>query len=342
MAKKRKRVFYELADRRSGILELTPESLAVVCERYTCPHHMLSDGDPEKSQIPLGSLSSHWNRYPEPINIAVVKVAKCYVDCVIGLDTTLLEHSLVEVLRPHFKDVYIGRVMVASETGGLEQSPMMTIAATLANKIQSDRSRYSRHFYKECCGLCTNTVGWATGAIVERTLDDRQVYVNQDGNVLVDGELAARLGLKERFPKLWLRKVDVIPEPLDAETLPGDPGWSGVIQRKYPAMLNVFASIPYAFQMPAGEERSIYSEVLVNLNRELDAIGAERAFQDGGSHGSCLYHARGFDIPSLKEAAVRAVSSSFRDRVDFTIGVDLSVDHGKNPFERVHLPIIKS
>lgn len=43
----------------------------------------------------------------------------------------------------------------------------------------------------------------------------------------VEEGLVAKLKLPERFKDLKLKRVRVVPEPLDGDVLPGDPGWTG-------------------------------------------------------------------------------------------------------------------
>jgi len=84
------------------------------------------------------------------------------------------------------------------------------------------------------CGRIKNMMAWARGAIVEISLDHRRVYQDLSGWVYIDPILAKDLDLKSRFPDLKLIRYDVIPEPLDGDVLPGDPGWDGVFRPNPP------------------------------------------------------------------------------------------------------------
>lgn len=334
----KKRCFYSLNDRRLKILDLTPESLAVVSERYACPNHMLWDStNPHSPAYPLGYLSPRWNRSPEPINIAVQQVAKCDVSGVAGLCVSLIDKKLADALGPYCRDIYIGSVTRPGASGRLEPTRFVTMAAPLEKKIQSDRGKHCQHVYHPCCGVSVNTIGWAKGAIVERTLDDRLVYVDQDGRVLVADELVEKLDLKHRFPKLWLQRIDVVLEPLDKETLPGDPGWDGVLRRTYSASLGV-SVYTRGLGRRASDEQAIYGEFLRRLNGELEEIGAERASRDRGSHGSCFFYARGKDVVSLKQAVLRSLngwrvgarfSVSLHDFESGNLVEDFKIDGGR-------------
>ena len=67
---------------------------------------------------------------------------------------------------------------------------------------------------------------------MKRYLDDRLVYLDGHGALYVDDALAKSLRLRERFPDLRLYRFDVIPEPLDGDVMPGDPGWDGVFREQ--------------------------------------------------------------------------------------------------------------
>jgi hypothetical protein len=326
--RKRKRCFYELNDRRAVVPPLTLESLAVVCARYTCPNHMLWDStNPGRPAWPVGHLSPQWNRNPEPIDIAVQWIAETYIDCPDGINVSMIDRDVFDAIQPYCRDIYVGRVASHGKLGDLQP--------TLSKKVQSDRGRHCLHLHHECCGVFTNQIGWAKGAIVERTLDDRLVYLNQDGNILVADELAERLELKGRFPKLGLQRVDVVSEPLDGETIPGDPGWDGVLRRKYSASLGVLVNIPHS-SIRGPWEQKVYGEFAWRLNRELAAISAEKAFRERGGHGSCRFYARGMNTASLKAAALRALSG-WRVAAHFSISLH-DLDRGYEMVEEFCIP----
>ena len=69
--------------------------------------------------------------------------------------------------------------------------------------------------------------------ILERDLDARWLYLDAYGSLFADARLIAEENIKERFPnpKLRMYPVPVVPEPLDGEVLPGDPGWDGVFKK---------------------------------------------------------------------------------------------------------------
>jgi hypothetical protein len=210
------RCFYALNDRRLRILDLTPASLAVVKERYSC-----SD---------CWHLSRQWHQRPEPINLVVHNISTAWVESISDLAVIALDATLVDTLYPFCRNLIFGTVYVDDDISRPTKTRFVTVAAAAQDRIQSDRGRYCRHYRYECCGVFVNTIGWASGAIVQRTLDDRLVYVDQDGMVLVADLLVRELELRKRFPRLWLYRVDVVPEPLDGEVLPGDPGWDGTFR----------------------------------------------------------------------------------------------------------------
>lgn len=222
------RCFYHLKDRRTQVLDLTPVSLAVVNERYRCTGHLCP------------YLSPRWHEHPEGIDVVVEKYdSRAWVETIARFSLRALDVYLSDVLAPYCRDIFFGKVYVDAGTDTTETTRFVTVAAPASRRIQSDRGRYCRHMpvQFECCGVFTSNIGWASGAIVERTLDDRLVYVDQDGHVLVADELVEKLELRKRFPQLWLYRVDVVPEPLDSEVLPGDRGWDGVFRPAEPPVL---------------------------------------------------------------------------------------------------------
>lgn len=214
---RRKRSFFYVNDRRAEIVDLTPRSDEVVRRKYQCPGRACP------------GVSLEWSKNPQPIDIEVEREpGASQSDAVSGFSLTLLDAAVVDVLAPYCRHIYFGSVTTAGPSGQPVPTRFVTVAAPKQHRIQSTRGRFCRHFITDCCGVAFNEIGWASEPIVERTLDDRLVYIDQSGWVLVADELVERLELKRRFPKLWLYRVDVVTEPLDGEVLPGDPGYKGV------------------------------------------------------------------------------------------------------------------
>lgn len=214
----KKRFFHLLHDRRADIPDLTPESELVLNEKYRCSGKLCL------------YLSNWWHTHPEPIDLSIEWCPKSWSDRPGNLGLRMLNHSIVELLSPYCEGMHFGTVLGRDTKGGLQKTPFVTVAAPRTARIQSHRGRHCRHSHHSCCNVFINKIGWASEAIVERSLDDRLVYMDEQGDVLVDSELAERLELKTRFPKLWLYKVAVVPEPLDGEVLPCDPGWDGTFR----------------------------------------------------------------------------------------------------------------
>jgi hypothetical protein len=212
-----KRYFYHMNDRRDGVFKLTPDSRARLRNQYECPGHSPDYACP--------FLSLRWSEHPEPIDVVVKETVPNFVSMFDDgpVDLTVLDKAVLEALAPHCRDMYVGKVLLDTGTGDFQPTGFVTVAAPKHQRIQSDRGRHCRHKHWGCCGVFSNQIGWASGAIVERTLNSRQVYVDQQGWLLVSDELATQLELRSRFPKLWLYRIEVVPEPLDGEILPGDP-----------------------------------------------------------------------------------------------------------------------
>jgi hypothetical protein len=307
-----KRCFYRLNDRRDGIFKLTPASRAEVMAHHQCPG---------TKDWACPYLSPHWHEQPAPIHVIVNSLPSKLVSMTdVIIDLTILHKDVLEVLAQHCQGICCGNVILDSKTTEPQTTHFVTVAMPKRYRIQSDRGRNCRHKYFACCGVFSNHIGWAKGAIVERTLDDRQVYVDQDGWILVADKLVEDLALKERFPSLWLEPIPVVPEPLDGESLPGDPDWDGVLRRKYPAYLGIVVSVPYPPpHIPDRQrEREIFNEFKQRLDKELAALGAEEASRDKGAPGSCGFDARGRTTASLKEAVLHALEG-WRVRATFSV-----------------------
>ncbi len=215
--------YYELDDRRAIIPSLVPSSLRETQEKHLCP----GSGCLE--------LGQHWHLRPTPISITIEKESKAaWVDLLGDINVSLLHKRVYEAIRPYCTDVVVGTVHLKENT---VSSSFVTITASNASRVRSDRGRHCRHFQYDCCKIWRNEIGWASGAIVERELGGRLVCIAHNGNVLVESSLAKRLELSKRFPRLWLYRIDVVEKPLDGEVLPGDPEWDGVFRPAPPPEL---------------------------------------------------------------------------------------------------------
>lgn len=215
--------YYELDDRRALIPSLVSSSLREAQERYLCP----GSGCVE--------LGQHWHLAPSPVNITIEIESPCaWVDTVSDINIDLLHKDLFETIRPYCTDLVVGTVSLT--TSGCPSS-YVSVTATNANRVRSDRGRHCRHAQFPCCKVWRNEIGWASGAIVERELGGRGVCIGHNGNVLIESSLAKQLELSKLFPRLWLYRIDVVEKPLDGEVLPGDPEWDGVFRPAPPPEL---------------------------------------------------------------------------------------------------------
>lgn len=101
--------------------------------------------------------------------------------------------------------------------------------STHEDELEVQRGYYSRHSPCLVCGRLRPANGWAHPVILERYLDNRWAYLYDDP--YVDERLIETESLRERFPTLRFYPVPVVPEPLDGQTLPGDPGWTGAFKK---------------------------------------------------------------------------------------------------------------
>lgn len=207
---------YELYSKRDCVVNITEASSldvkAVGCAQCEVPNYK-------------------WDRHPSPIDISVTSNP---VGCTatVAYGPKISASRLVQMLRPFMAEVQVGKVYVESTPKSRVLSDYVTCIVTRKNRLEAFRGRYCRHGQCKMCGLFINKVGWASGAIVARYLDDRRVYTDDSDNMYIDPLLADELHLSDHFPDLRFYRVDIIPEPLDGDILPGDPGWNGTFMER--------------------------------------------------------------------------------------------------------------
>lgn len=177
-----------------------------------------------------------WMAKPTPIDVEVYRRPKGCCD-VADANPRLLCRSLYELLRPHLRNILVGKCFVANPSTPVQDSGYVTICSPPIRCIEAHRGLNCRHVQCSDCGRFFNRVGWADGGIVRSELDDRRVYQSHEGRVFVDDALVEELSLREKFPDLRLYRYDILDKPLDGDTLRGDPGWTGVfVERPSPPL----------------------------------------------------------------------------------------------------------
>jgi hypothetical protein len=135
--------------------------------------------------------------------------------------------DLLDLLSPYHVDGIRGDCFVGEPDASLPISSHETCYVTRDRELLVSRGKNCRHRQCRYCKRFLNRIGWAKDAVVDRYLDDRLVYQDDTGWMYVEEGLVAKLKLPERFKDLKLKRVRVVPEPLDGDVLPGDPGWTG-------------------------------------------------------------------------------------------------------------------
>lgn len=142
----------------------------------------------------------------------------------------VVDPELVDAILPYGRGIITGTVRLARDPG--LPIDLVTVYGQREHWLQADRGRYSRHNQCHVCGRVRSRNGWAHPVIVERYLDDRWLYLDSSDELFVDLRLVEKEHLRKRFPKLRFYPVPVVPEPLDGEVLPGDPGWTGTLVKQ--------------------------------------------------------------------------------------------------------------
>lgn len=212
----RRRTMFELYSRRDVVVDRTPASQAEY-RAISCTHCM--------------HPGPGWSRSPHPIDVVVTSEPRgCHASVTFP---NLLREDLWALLAEHHPDALVGSCRLALPDGTTQETGYVTVCVPEQRELRAYRGPYCRH--TRCSGTCGKIgrrVFWAKGAIVERYLDERLIYQDEFADLFIDGRLAKALDLKARFPDLVLSRVPVVPEPLDGDTLPGDPGWDGVFRER--------------------------------------------------------------------------------------------------------------
>lgn len=139
----------------------------------------------------------------------------------------VVSRDLAATIVPYGRGIVLGTTRLAKNGELLED--LVTMYGTPEDELEVDRGRYSRHDQRRACKHIKRRNGWAHYVIVNKYLDERWLYLNRYDELFVDGRLIERENLRERFPKLRCYPIPIVPEPLDGEILPGDPGWTGTL-----------------------------------------------------------------------------------------------------------------
>lgn len=171
----------------------------------------------------------------QPIHARLVKRPRTLI-ATTGL-FEVVARPVLDTLRPYLSDAVVGdaEVKVKGQNKVPAYEPAddwVTLHGAHHRLLEIDRGRYSRHSACPKCGDIISANGWSHPVIVERTLDDRLLYLGRSDQIIVDQRLLDATKILERFPTLRAYPIPVVPEPLDGEVLPGDAGWTGTLVRQ--------------------------------------------------------------------------------------------------------------
>lgn len=233
----------------------------------TCKELQQTPDSQRRYEAEIGCPQCHmpraeWDAEPFPIDMDVTSKPQGCVDNVPGYPR-LFHEELFNILKPYLRGNTVGTVRAVNEYGELRVVPYVTSFAPRKLLLETERGRYCRHFRCRICGWFGQRIGWASGGIVERYLDDRLVYHNTDGDLFVDELVIEKLDLRRRIPDIKLYRYDVIPEPLDGDILPGDPGWTGEFHPQHG--LPKGPEIMWAGRSTSGESEDVTGEGWVTL-----------------------------------------------------------------------------
>lgn len=181
-----------------------------------------------------GDPSAAWRAKPVPIDVEVVRSPRGPIASIGGgFVAAVLRADLARTLSPYLLKPLFGSVSVRRPTATDHPGRWVTCTPGEGWGINTERGKYCRHGpgCRECGRSGGNWIGWASGAVVRRDIDDRLAFFGDGyGQVFVTDALIDQLDLRKRFPDLRFYEYEVVDEPLDGEALPGDPDWDGIFR----------------------------------------------------------------------------------------------------------------
>ncbi len=176
---------------------------------------------------PRAELQEH----PQPTEIIAVDAAlKGVTPVVWGSFTHCVSNDLLEVLGPYLpRSVVLGPIYSLA-TGSPQMLPFQSVQVPRAEWVIQYRGLREPVFYQ--CPGCGHTYypNSEGEAFLQRYVENRPIVVSHRGDMFIRGSLAEELRLRARFEDLRLAKIPVLKKPRDRWTLPGDPGWDGVLR----------------------------------------------------------------------------------------------------------------
>ncbi len=138
----------------------------------------------------------------------------------------VLHDDLLRALKPFLEHVHYAPVFWQNGSQRLQQ-PYTLFYVHRDWIFEAYRGKWSRHTPCRVCGVFKTKNAAYHPVIAARYLDHRRVYVDDVQQLFIDKALVKELDMKKRFPDLRFHNVPIVPEPLDGDVMPGDPGWNG-------------------------------------------------------------------------------------------------------------------
>ncbi len=174
-------------------------------------------------------LGRQWREQPTAVDVRLRREPKGVRAFCFDIDVSFLRRDLYKALRSHLKGVLVGKVLIAPETGAAaSKSAYVSIVVPPGIAIDPYRGRECQHVQCRRCGEIRST-NW-TDSVAATSLAGRRLWPLEGGGLYIDSGLVEELDLARRFRDLLFLRVKVIPEPLDGDILPGDPGWDGTFR----------------------------------------------------------------------------------------------------------------
>lgn len=170
-----------------------------------------------------------WQTNPYPINVVLTRAPRMCYDMAWKSWVFCVRKDLYDVLKPHLAGMLIGAVAVAGTSSTPQTTDFVSLVVPPSMQIRVHRGAGGLQSQCPACGTISSRWGSHEG-IAARYLDHRHLYGNENNQFYVDDVIRRALKADRRFKDLRFNRHKVIPEPLDGDVLPGDPGWDGTFR----------------------------------------------------------------------------------------------------------------
>lgn len=181
---------------------------------------------------------------PRPVHAELQSQPARCVSLLCGGAGEVVRSDLLRFLRPYLPDAIIGRCTVRGYRAKSEKDRFYTIYVPRNRAILEFRGRNIPARRCKCQRVIPEA--WRPrNFFLQESLDDRRVYLTEDGTIVLTPPVAAALR-KKRMSDVGLEKIPVIKHPRKGLgwLVKGEPGWSALEEVTRAAASNAKANTP--------------------------------------------------------------------------------------------------